>query len=223
MFLLLGSIPKIHIQLTHLFFNLLVSPSSLLIIYPHSGVELTSWNAIIGQNLEVLIRNIDIYEIEAYILPNSSWINVNVSKFVLAPSQEIKVLFSISDSIYPEVNGSIEIFTIVWVDRTSSIRYLSEPISIPVYVLNGKNLNETQSLLSQLLTVGLLFSIIISCVIVYFRREDIRLTIQNKINSFTNNPTSNNQVMTTHWESVQSKWSPILPEREMDILELMEV
>jgi uncharacterized membrane protein len=204
-------------------------------------VDLTAWNATVGQTLEVLISNIGFFEIEGWILPNSNWITVNVSKFILAPSKEISVLFSISDTISPGVNGSIEIISIKWVDKSSNIYYLLDNIFIPIYILDEDTPIRNQDPINLLLLLGLIFIVVISSYTVFHQREGIKQIIQKKMNSSNDIPNSNSpnlsldnsksvsaiikdkyaETSDATWKSVHSKWNSILPEREMQLLEIL--
>jgi uncharacterized membrane protein len=204
-------------------------------------VDLTAWNATIGQTLEVLISNIGFYEIQGWILPSTSWITVNVSKFILAPSQEISVLFSISDTISPGVNGSIEIISIKWIDKILPFYFDLDTIFIPIYVLDVDTPPRNQDPFDFLLPLGLIFIVIISSYTVFHQREGIKQIIQKKIPSSNDFPLSTSpnfsldnsqsvradindkaaEIPYTTWKSVHSKWNSILPEREMQLLEIL--
>ncbi|MHA2107900.1 MAG: helix-turn-helix transcriptional regulator [Candidatus Hodarchaeales archaeon] len=205
-------------------------------------VDLIQWNATVGQNIEVSIKNVGFYEIEGYVLlSNSSWIYTNTSKFTLEPLEVITVLLSISNMIIPGTNGSIEIQYITWMNREAKIFYFAPSIIVPVNVVEGSIFHEQNNnqLFNQFLLLGLISIIFISSIIIFYQREEIKLMFNKKINSLkkdsynlnTSHEKTNsimNKVTDTErkskaadWNVLHSRWNTILPEQEMKLLEIL--
>jgi hypothetical protein len=183
-------------------------------------VDLVIWNATVGQDIIVTIKNIGFFELEGFIEP-SSWINANVSRFTLIPSQEISVLFSISDTISSGINGSIEIYYY----SPKYYYYSPTPIVIPVYVVEG---NQYQ-LFSEFLPLSIILIFVGSSVLIFHQREKIQPIFNEKINIFREKSNSINkdipdpseETQISGWKSIHSKWNLILPELEIKILEIL--
>jgi hypothetical protein len=203
-------------------------------------VDVSFWNGTPGQNNEFFITNIGFFEIEGFILPTpSSWLSVNVSKFLLAPSQKIPVLFSISDTVTSGVNGSIEIILIKWLDREDNFFERLETIIIPVYVYD--NSASSPFLSDFFFPLSLLFVLFSSSYVVFQQKKEITRFVQTKVSFLKDIPWISNSstfledssslqaeeipasdvAESISWDSVESRWKTILPDRELQLLEIL--
>lgn len=174
------------------------------------------WNATIGQTIHVPVHNIGVFEIEVLIVtPN--WISTNVSHFKLIPDQKIIASFTVNSLASFGMNGTIEI--IVW--------ELWEPISIPVTVLDVEHYNG----LFPFLLVFSLFTGLLVIGMSYYQRDSIKEYInqwkkgknalmKRAVISSTVQKNFSEKVELT-WESLQSRWEPILPEQELQVLKIL--
>jgi hypothetical protein len=164
----------------------------------------TTWNATVGESIEVGIRNIGLFDIEGWIIPNTSWIKTNVSYFYLIPFQEITVRFSITNDAIRGNNGTIDIVSpVLW-----------ERVSIAVYVEKNLPSGGLENLYGPLLGLGLIVVVLTTSIIGYQQREKIRTTLINRRKTATEDTKES-------WETIQSKWEGILPEQELEVLEIL--
>ena len=81
--------------------------------------------------------------------------------------------------------------------------------------------------------------IVFAFVLLISRRDDIKQILEKRIESFSGNPTNSDdsfeksktlpnnatqigsESLNIRWKSIRSKWSPILPDREMKLLEIL--
>jgi uncharacterized membrane protein len=200
------------------------SPNTFLL------VDLLAWNATTGQSIEIPITNIGSFDVQGWII-TPDWISSNTTSFYLKPTQTIIILFSISESASSRLNGSIEIIS----------HSLWEPIVIPVYVQNNQSRNIIENPLVLILGFILIIMMITIILIVFHQKEVIQQIIrkirffsddilnekesnnssaysESVINSFDRNISENSQF---NWESVHSKWVSILPQQELQVLEIL--
>ncbi|MHA2238377.1 MAG: hypothetical protein ACXAB2_08435, partial [Candidatus Hodarchaeales archaeon] len=175
------------------------------------------WNATIGQTVNIPIHNIGTFDIDIVAIVTPDWISTNVSKFKLIPSQKIIVTFTINSLASSGMNGSIDF--IIW--------ELRDPINIPVTVLDVEHFNGLFpflvgfSLFTGLLVIGMS----------YYQRDSIKeyinqwkkgknASMKRAAISSTIQKNFSEKVELT-WESLQSRWEPILPEQELQVLKIL--
>ncbi len=172
-------------------------------------IDLKSWNASIGQRIVILIRNNCTFQIKG-VIGTPNWITTNVSHFSMLPEQQISVSFTINSSATLGMNGSIEFI-------------VYEPIyeikTIPVVVIEEKQINSPNN---DLMSFFILSSVCIIFFVVglsYYNRDSINAVINDvKEKTFSFKKLKN---VDLSWESIHSRWEPILPEEELEVLKIL--
>ncbi|MFX1285923.1 MAG: helix-turn-helix transcriptional regulator [Promethearchaeota archaeon] len=177
------------------------------------AVDLSSWEASLGQSIEIQIQNNGPLVAHVYI-HTPRWINSNITYVSLAPTQNLTVLFSLNSEAAIGMNGTIEIIS----------AELWEVVRIPVFVLYeevpGSNYND---FFVPIFIMSLIGSTFLATVLLYKRREIVQKIIRKHIvqHFMTSNEFIKEGIDEILWESVQSRWEAILPEQELEILEIL--
>ncbi|MFX1513904.1 MAG: helix-turn-helix transcriptional regulator [Promethearchaeota archaeon] len=197
-------------------------------------VDSSSWNAEKGQSIAVPIQNVGPIVIYGYVV-TPVWIDSTITRFTLAPNENLTVIFSINSNARPDMNGTIEILA----GSGILIEYADIRIKISVTVLSEKT--PLLDMIIQLLPIILITAGGMLSILFFLQRDTILPIIQNMRNHFRftlnnkkelvstdatkNSILINNESRTDYpkftWESIFSRWESILSDRELKVLEVL--
>ncbi len=129
------------------------------------AVDLSSWEASLGQSIEIQIQNNDPLVAHVY-MHTPKWINSNTTYASLAPSKKLIVLFSLNSEAAIGMNGTIEIIS----------EELWEVIRIPVFILYKEvPVSNYNDFFVPIFIMSLIASIVLATALLYKRSETVLL------------------------------------------------
>ncbi|MFX0207508.1 MAG: helix-turn-helix transcriptional regulator [Candidatus Hodarchaeota archaeon] len=174
------------------------------------AVDLTSWEASLGQSIEVQIQNNGPLVAHVYV-HTPTWIDSNTTYSSLISTQNLTILFSLNSEATVGVNGTIEIIS----------EELWEVIRIPVFVLYEEiPVSNYNDFFVPILVMSLVAITVLASVLLYNKRATIQKVVQKLMTSSEALNEGVNEGLIP-WESVHSRWEAILPEQELKVLEIL--
>lgn len=194
-------------------------------IHDYLELEVDRWKSD-SQTIEIRLRNLASFTINAWII-YPPWLSCDTSQFYLDPNEKRTVLFFLTEYATAGLNGTIEIHSAELLNNLAII------VEVPLQKNSNPEDNSPNPLILPAIAIMSVSAVLFG--LLYHQRGNIQNFFQkrrepvilNSNNVLDSNsapnpaPTGVSNTSNPEWDLIGSRWDTILPERELQVLEIL--